>query len=149
MDYAKYIGLYFGEQSLSDWLARLGIQEKPRLKRGDDTTFLANRSQGIELSFEDSEFLSRPQRAYPDGALVLSNIRFYGVETDDFSVYTGELPFGIRFAEDKANVVSRIGVPEAENPKGTKLRWNKDGILLFVSLDDNNRVAVVSIQHPA
>lgn len=149
MSYEKLIGLYFGEPELMAWLQALGITKVPKLKRGDDTCHLSQPSLGIELTFRDSETLQNSNRSYPDGSLVLSNIRFYGLTTDEFSSYAGELPFDITFGSKKADLIAAHGEP---NWSGTfplnKLRWNKGRLWLLVSFNNLDRAEIVALQHP-
>ena len=148
MNYISLLGQYFGQPVINTWLTQIEISATPRLKRGDDTAYLSNNSLGIELTFVDSESLTQRQWDYPDGALVLLNIRFYGLNTDDFSVYQGELPFGISFKDKKSDLVAKFGEPNWVNSPGTKLRWDISGCWLLASLNDSDEVEIVSLQLP-
>ncbi len=148
MDYEGLIGLYFGESSLAAWLAHLGIRDTPRLERGEDTAYLSNKGLGIELTFEDSESLDEPDREYPDGALVLVNIRFYGTGIGDFSPFDGELPRGLEFGVNQSELVERFGRPDWVSASGKKLSWEKPDCWFQVNLDKDNRVEIVSLQRP-
>jgi hypothetical protein len=148
MNYAGKIGLYYGEPQLEDLLLKFHISEKPKLAQGDDTTYLSNRELGLELTFEDADSLEQPFREYPDGALVLSNIRFYGTSSEDFSPFKGELPNGIQFGTKRQELISTLGNPDWTGMLNTKLRWNKGLSWLLVSLNDNDEAEIVSLQHP-
>jgi len=149
MNYAEKIGLYYGEPQLEDLLSKLNISAKPKLKRGDDTTYLSSHELGVELTFEDADSLSQPRREYPDGALVLSNIRFYGVPTGLFSAFKGTLPRGIQFGTKRQELISALGEPDWAAPSGRKFRWEKDIVWLLISMSDRDEAEIVSLQHPS
>ena len=140
------LGKYFGESEITELLSELDVQEKPKLKRGDDTTFLSKPTKGIELTFEDSEALITSAREYPEGALVLSNIRFYGVKTDEFSLFQDKLPFNVNFGDDKNTLISKLGQPVLSNPSGTKMRWDSQAVSMFASLNQSGHLEIFSIQ---
>lgn len=146
--YISVLGKYFGEPEITSFLSEWGIREKPKLKRGDDTTFLSAPPKGIELTFETSETVTTSARDYPEGALVLCNIRFYGVEADDFSPFKGELPFNVKFGDDKQKLISQLGKPAWLNPSFTLIRWDVPNVSMFASLDKKERVETFEIQLP-
>lgn len=148
MNYADKIGLYFGEPQVEDLLSQLNISSKPKLKRGDDTTYLSNHELGVELTFKDAESLEQPRREYPDGALVLSNIRFYGVPTGSFSAFKGELPRGIKFGTKRKELLSTLGEPDWTSLSGDKLSWEREVVWLQVNMNDKDEVEIVLLQHP-
>ncbi|MDI3722975.1 hypothetical protein QK353_13700 [Pseudomonas aeruginosa] len=78
MEYINFLGYYYGEEELNLLLNALAIAEAPVLPRGDTDTYLLKESAGIELTLSDAESLKFPERDYPDGALVLTNVRYYG-----------------------------------------------------------------------
>jgi hypothetical protein len=69
------IGSYFGEESLALFLDSIAVGGTPKLLKGDDTTFLQNAENGLELTFADERFMAVKRRTYPEGALVLTNVR--------------------------------------------------------------------------
>jgi hypothetical protein len=148
MHYTEYIGLYYGEPQLKALLLHLNILKKPRRGRGDDTTYLSNHEVGVELTFEDADSVEQPLREYPDGVLVLSNIRFYGTPSGDFSPFKGAPPGGIRFGTKRQELISILGKPDWTVMLDTKLRWNKGLVWLLVSLNDRDEAEIVSLQHP-
>jgi hypothetical protein len=105
MEFWKFLGKNCAEQSVGELLRHFGITDVPRLKRGDDTTYLSSHERGVELTFVDSESLDDLDR-YPHGALVLANIRFYGMPGHKFSRYVGDLPQGLQYKNRKTEIVS-------------------------------------------
>lgn len=148
MKHPEYLGYYYGETNIDTLLAALGINEPPILPRGDNNAHLSNEIKGIELTFSDSESLSTPQRDYPDGALVLANIRFYGRKIEEFSIYQGELPYGIRFGLNKSELISLLGEPEWRNPEENRLRWIRGNHRVHVTLSKSEEAVIVSAGLP-
>lgn len=75
------IGLTADDQKVKDFLVACGMKKKPRLKKGEESAYLTNEKQGIEITFGDERELEL--QGYEEGALVLWNVRMYG-EDDDF-----------------------------------------------------------------
>lgn len=148
MNYSEKIGLYYGEPLLADLLSQLNISEKPKLERGDDTAYVSNHALGVELTFKDEHALNQPRREYPEGALVLSNMRFYGVPTEGFSVFRGALPRGIQFGATRQQVISAFGTPDRASLSGDLLSWEEDVAWFQIAFGDNDEVEIVSLQHP-
>lgn len=148
MNYAEKIGMYYGEPKVDDLLSQLMILDKPKLKRGDDTTYLSNHELGVELTFEDAESLDQPRREYPDGALVLTNIRFYGISVGLFSAFKGTLPHGIEFGTKREELLSNLGEPGWISSSGNKFRWETEEPWLLVSMNDRGEAEILSLQHP-
>lgn len=148
MDYSQVLGLYFGEPELATWLQEQEIKGTPVLPRGDFDAYLSKATAGIELIFTDSEAVTSPERNYPDGALVLSNISFYGEATDDFSVFTGKLPSGISFDLTSSDLIDKLGTPEWKSPRGNRIRWDMGRYRLHVTLGADNCASIVSVGLP-
>ncbi len=148
MKHFEYLGCYHGETKLDALLAALDINEPPILPRGDTDTYLSNEAAGIELTFSDSASLSAPQRDYPDGALVLVNIRYYGRRLDEFSIYQGNLPYGLTFGLNKYELIALLGEPEWRNPEGFRLRWIRGHHRVHVTVSKSERAIIVSLGLP-
>lgn len=144
----RVLGGYFGEPEIADFLKMLEIQKVPKLKRGEATDILENPQAGVELTFEDAEGLKVSAREYPDGALVLSNVRLYGIDTGTFSPFSGPLPFGLVFGESKESLIRKFDAPAAENPRLRVLRWDRPGHCIFAKLDKNDSLSKLSMQLP-
>lgn len=148
MNYRDLLGKYFGEAELSAWLESVGIAGQAEIEGGDQNAFLSNEKAGIECTLSDSAQMESAARDYPDGALVLINIRFYGEPTDDFSAYTGPLPDGFDFGESEAELKARWGEPEWRNPKGNRMRWLIDGKINHVTLNAQGGAKILALGMP-
>src|SRR5262245_36376751 len=143
-DYLSVLGKYWDEQELRDLLASLGISGAPKLKRGDITGYLSSRPHGVELTFRRGVALDVPLRQYPEdavalrtspqGAVVLSNIRFYGKKTAPIQPFKGKLPFGGQFGASKQSLIQDLGPPEFEVGNNGPIRWDRDRYWLFAIL---------------
>lgn len=147
MEFEKFLGKYFGEQPIGELLTHFAIAGAPKLKKGEDTAYLSSLERGVELTFVDSESLDDAAK-YPDGALVLGNIRFYGIPGHKFSPYVGGLPAGLKFGETKDDVQLRLGAPNWSGLNGSKLRWNLASVRLIVSFDANGKAEIISLDLP-
>ena len=148
MQHHEYLGFYYGEDKLENLLKSFNISEQPTLPRGETDAYLLKEASGIELTFSDSESLNSPERNYPDGALVLVNIRYYGRKIGKFSIYQGALPYGIKFNLKKPVLLTLLGEPEWKNPEESRLRWIRENHRIHVTLSQNEEVAIVSVGLP-
>lgn len=142
------LGSYYGEPALQSFLADLQISEAPKVPKGETTAFLNRADLGIELTFTDERYLDNPTRAYPEGALVLENIRFYGVQTPDFQVFTGTLPQGLKFGATMKQLGAELGEPDWFDEDLGKARWDRADHAVFVGLDEQGRSDVYALQTP-
>lgn len=147
MNYSEKIGLYYGEPQLGELMEYLHICGTPRCRRGDDTAYLANHCLGVELTFEEEASLAKARRRYADGALVLSNIRFYGSKIGSFSAFSRDLPRGVKFGTKRTELVAMLGEPDWSDPNGRKLSWEGDFVWFQTDLNDQGEVEIVSLQH--
>ena len=95
------LGRYFDEPEISGFLSDIGVTAIPKLKRGDSTAIVSNGASGIEVTFRDADALDVKTKVYPEGAPVLSSVRFYGIKTDNFAPYTSQLPVAAAFGVSK------------------------------------------------
>ncbi|AHB57783.1 TPA: hypothetical protein ACRND3_006471 [Pseudomonas aeruginosa] len=144
MEYINFLGYYYGEEELNLLLNALAIAEVPVLPRGDTDTYLLKESAGIELTLSDAESLKFSERDYPDGALVLTNVRYYGKKIGEFSIFQGALPYGIKFGQTKPDLISLLGEPEWKNPDESRLRWVRGSHRIHVTLDNDGKVVIFS-----
>ncbi|MDH0090947.1 hypothetical protein N7373_05775 [Achromobacter mucicolens] len=144
MEYINFLGYYYGEEELNPLLNALAIAEVPVLPRGDTDTYLLKESAGIELTLSDAESLRFPERDYPDGALVLTNVRYYGKKIGEFSIFQGALPCGIKFGQTKADLISLLGEPEWKNDDESRLRWVRGSHRIHVTLDRDGKAIILS-----
>ncbi|MCX4162327.1 MULTISPECIES: hypothetical protein [Paraburkholderia] len=142
------LGRYFGEPEIAAFLADLDITTTPKLKRGDSTAIVSSAELGVEVTFRDSEALDVKAREYPDGALVLANVRLYGVKTDDFTPYTGELPLHVTFGASKQTLIDHIGAPARDNLALRQIRWDFATHCLFAKFGEKDNLVIFSVQLP-
>ncbi|KAI1695674.1 DNase CdiA [Ditylenchus destructor] len=101
----------------------LEIVEKPQLPKGDDTAYLVSEQRGVELTFVDERYLDAPPtREYPEGALVLNNVRFYGVAGSRFKRFDGELPHGLAFGQTLDQLKAKLGATTWESSDSDRAR---------------------------
>ncbi|WP_449432743.1 hypothetical protein [Pseudomonas putida] len=148
MEHFEYLGSYYGENKLDSLLTTFKINETPILLHGDTDTYLSKEIEGIELTLSDSASLTSQERDYPDGALVLVNIRYYGKQIGEFSIYQGSLPYGIKFGLTKAELISLLGEPEWKNPEESRLRWIRGNHRVHVTLNKSGETVIVSVGLP-
>ncbi len=147
-DLVNLLGRYFGEPEIAQFLSDFNITAVPKLKRGDITVTVSNKESGIEATFRDADALDVQTREYPEGALVLSNVRFYGVETDDFAPYTGPLPLGVTFGASKQKLIDRLGAPARDNLRLRQVRWDFETYCVFARFGDTDDMIIFGIQLP-
>lgn len=157
-DYVQYLGLYYGEASLQPVLSEFGLTSIPRLPKDDNTTYLSAKKTGIELCFKDERFVNIPGKQLPEGALVVSNIRFYGEGHPGYSAYAGNIYRDITLASTKADVLRAFGIPNAPSYLASgelipgendwKMRWDRADHCFFITFDDDGNISSLSIQLP-
>lgn len=149
MKHFKFLTQYYGEKNLKKFLNKLNIYKIPNpLSNACDDTYLKNKKAGIELTFSHPESIKEGKRKYPAGALVLSNIRYYGARIGKFHVYKEKLPYGIKFGQMKSDLFPILGKPEWKNPEESRLRWILNNHTLHITLNNENRVIIVSLGIP-
>lgn len=148
MEYFEFLGLYYGEEKLKLLLEELAIDQVPVLPRGDFDAYLLKKAAGIELTFSDSASLKFPERDYPKRVLVLVNVRYYGKKIQGFSIFQGNLPYGIEFGQKRTDLLSLLGEPEWKNPEQSRLRWVRGNHRVHVTLNDEGKAIVVSVGLP-
>ncbi|WP_157671081.1 hypothetical protein [Chitinibacter sp. GC72] len=148
-NYIEFIGKYFGEPELGLLIDQLEMTEAPKIPRGNIDAYLQNHSKGIELTSTDENGLDiKTLRQYPEGVLVLSNIRFYGSEVNEFNQFEGQLPMNLIFGEDKADSLNKLTTPVWINSAKTKFRWDFEGYCLGCYFNAECQPYKVCIQLP-
>jgi hypothetical protein len=144
------LGRAWGERELHDFLAGFQIKGKPVFKRDDPTAFLQNNALGIELTFRRIDALDVPPRDPPPGAFVLSNIRFYGPGSKTHAAFKGDLPFGLRFGDNREAMITKFGPPDREGTPidQTQMRWDTQRYALFTHRDKAGGLDELSLQVP-
>lgn len=146
-DYTEFLAKPYSDENLSAWMKEAGIQEQPKLDRGETSAFISNKPNGIELTFEDADSVN-VQKEYPEGTLLLTNIRFYGVQTDDFSEFDGALPFGVEFGQLKSQILSRLPPPDWTSSNGKQVQWESNNYWFRCIFNDDDRLEISSIECP-
>ncbi|QEI07094.1 hypothetical protein FXN63_15545 [Pigmentiphaga aceris] len=147
MQWQSFLGNYHGEDSIERLLDTLGIVDVPKLKRGDEDAYVKNRNAGVELTFTDEDTLDAVPRQYPEHALVLTNIRFYGPgASKKFENFTAALPSGLIFDMCYQDAVHVLGPEGGNDPDKTLVRWDLPDHVLFADFNDEDKLKVVSVQ---
>ena len=142
------IGCFFNEAPVTQLLTQFDISEKPRLPRNDDVAYLSDKVKGIEVAFTDASTLDEPfasARSYPEGALVLTSVDFFGRPGRKFAVYQGELPVELRFGMSRKDVEKLLGPADDEAMDGDIAKWI-DGHKCLVCEFDEDALTQVSCQ---
>jgi hypothetical protein len=158
LDYVKYLGLYHGEEALQPLLSQLGLAKAPKLAKGDITTHLSAKALGVELCFRDERFVKIPDKQFPEGALVLSNITFYGEGHSGYKTYADVIFPGITWGSTKPEVLRAFGIPNAPSFSTTgellpgeddwNMRWDRADHCLFFTFTDEGQISDAAIQLP-
>lgn len=91
------------------------------------------RRKGTELGFADSEYQSgADRRRWGEGELLLTQAYFYA-GFDDIRPFTGELPFGLKFADDRHVARSKLAAYEATRHSYRSDTWDADGYRLTLA----------------
>jgi len=143
--YYKFLGKFHGETDIVNLMNEFDITEKPKLPRGDIDAYLTNHKKGIDFTFTDERHLDVKAINYPEGALVLSNIRFNGVADKHYKKYDGTLPEGVSFGMSKLEVIKLMGNPVVGR---RNLRWDREGYCFFAEFDDADKLIEFAIQLP-
>lgn len=147
-DLRGLLGQYFGEPDVARFLADLGITSIPKLTCGDATAIVFAASSGVEVTFRDADTLDVATREYPKEALVLTNVRFYGVQTEDFFPYAGVLPGGVAFGATRQTLIDGFGTPARNNLVLRQMRWDFSGYCVFAKFGEQDDMIIFSMQLP-
>lgn len=131
INFRDYLGMHFGQPELCRLFDVFVIQAKPTLVKDDDTAHISNPSIGVELTFRDAAIIDDTDIDLPDGALVLTNVRFYGTVSGRFKPYQGKLPDDTQFGDTLENFVAKFGEPDWKNPTLGKFRWETEKTALL------------------
>lgn len=142
------LGSYYPEAQLRKFLETLGFSEKPQLPKGSMSTHLIREDLGIEITLTGERYLDNPERTYPEGALVLKNIRFYGAGDPDYSPFYGILPHGLQFGSTLEQIYPLIGKPDWFDEDLAKARWKLSDHAVFANFNKNGQSRVYSFQMP-
>ena len=148
LDVVSPLGRRVGEPALRNLLASLNITDVPTIEAADTSGFLQSYRRGVELTFTWSDSLKVPLHDYPDGVIVLSNIRFYGAPTSKRHKFRGRLPFGLRFGQTHDDLIAKLGPPDINNSEMRHMRWDRDRYCLFAEFSKAGELNRVALQTP-
>ena len=156
--YINFLGMQWGESGMQPLVDYLKIIKAPKISKGDRTGHSLFKKFGVELTFKDEQFINIPGRVFPEGAMVLCNIRFYLQDGDGYKTYKGKLPDGISLPFTKNNAFKLFGVPNFPKYSAAgellsgeddwMMRWDRPKHLIFCSFDDEDRATEFGIQLP-
>lgn len=131
----QLLGAFYPEAQLKQFLGLLGFSEKPQLPRDSTSTHLLRYDLGIEIILTGERYLDKPLRDYPEGALVLENISFYGAKSSEFSQFNGILPHGLQYGLTLKQLSAVFGEPAWFDEELAKARWDLAEYAVFVDFD--------------
>jgi|GEM_PF-889810 hypothetical protein len=146
--FVSVLGKYFGEVELTLFLAELNILKLPKIPRDESDIIVEVKDHGIELTFQNEDSLDVSFREYPDGAVVLSNIFFHGVETKNHGMFRLDLPFNLSYSMNKEDAAKALGSEPWVNKSGNLLRWDFGKYCISTQFDDGGRMELVGVQLP-
>lgn len=147
-DYLNAIGDYFGGSCVDFVLNHLGIDETPKIPRGERSANFVAMSLGVEIAFTDEGSLDVPSERYPDGALVLSSVRFHGSGENGFKAYDGSLPHDLSFEMGLGEASRRLGPPAFSNEFIGIYRWDLQNYCVFVDCEVGKKITQICVQLP-
>lgn len=137
--------------------ATLGIQADPI--RMEQLAFLECPDLGVSLAFKDDIYLSTGgQRYRKDGPVTLVGIHLYSEGRDGYREYRRDLPWKIRFRDDRASVHIKAGRPTAMGGGNRALgkvwplwdRYDLDAYSVRVEYGgDQPRVELITLMAPS
>jgi hypothetical protein len=146
--YLDAIGDYLGEPRVASVLKHLGIEKPPKKPRGERSVNFPSAPLGVEIAFTDEGSLDVPNARYPEGALVLSSVRFYGPGSNEFKPYPGTLPYELSFDMRLADVSKRLGAPAFSNEFIGTYRWDLQRHCIFVDCEVGMKITQICVQLP-
>jgi hypothetical protein len=157
-DHVKFLGMYWGEPGMQPLVDTLKISKPPKIAKGDRTGHLLFKKLGLELTFKDERFVKIPNKVFPEGSVVLCNIRFYLTDEDAYKPYAGALPTCISPNATKVEVLQGLGIPNFPkySPAGKllpdeddwKMRWDKNSFVIFCTFNDEGTATDIALQLP-
>lgn len=147
-NYIDLLGQYYSEPELDKFLGKLDIVKPPQIPRGERDVTIENTVQGTELTFTNEQSLDISFRKYPEGALVLSNIFFHAVKTDEHNAFQFTLPLNITFEMDKNGIRKLLGKENWTNAKETLLRWDFEKYCISSRFGDDGYLELLGVQLP-
>lgn len=123
-------------------LNALNTLHKPELPADEEFVYhdwVLVRRGGIELGFSNSEYHSGANRGrWGRGVLLLTQAYFYS-GFDDVAPFTGELPYGLAFADSRTAARAGLSAFEASRHSWRNDTWDVDGYRLGVTYTDSGQ----------
>lgn len=135
-DILSSLGLPLSSTSVDKLFSSFNTLNRPALP--DDKEYVYHdwvlvRRKGVELGFADSEYQSTADRfRWGHGELLLTQAYFYS-GFDDIQPFTGELPYGLTFADSREIARAKLAAFEATRHSYINDTWDVDGYRLSVT----------------
>jgi hypothetical protein len=142
------LGTFYPEESLKQFLEGLGFSEKPKLPRDSTSTYLLRHDLGVEITLTGERYLDNPTRSYPEGAIVLENVRFYSAKNSSFANFKGALPNALQFGLTLKELAAIFGEPAWFDEELAKARWDLSNHAMSADFNEQGRSDVYSFQVP-
>ncbi|MHA6863333.1 hypothetical protein [Ralstonia pseudosolanacearum] len=152
LDAIQYLGQPPESKGLDAYLKSIGLEERP-VYREVPVEDITRYDDGFSLIFSSRTSYEKWWEAPTEpGDLIFSSLQVYSARYgEDFSEYTGPLPYGLTFdtTPDQAKLI--FGEPTTDNPSGPENRtyawYNHGGYTVSVCfLPDNKGIGFVFIE---
>lgn len=136
---ARQITSKFGRSAEDDQVeelfSQLGTLKRPSLPEDDKYVYhdwVLVRRKGVELGFTDSAYQSAaPRSRWGHGELILTQAYFY-TGFDDIQPFTGELPYGLLFSDNRETVRRKLTKFDATRHSHVTDTWDVEGYRLRI-----------------
>lgn len=142
VDVVVLFGLSAVDKGIDAMFASLNTLQRPSLPKDDKFVFhdwVLVRRKGVELGFSDSHYQAGGDRSrWGRGVLLLTQAYFYS-GFDDVAPFTGELPYGLAFADSRTAARAGLSAFEASRHSWRNDTWDVDGYRLGVTYTDSGQ----------
>ncbi len=149
----KLLGVTSENALMQDLLSNMGVYGDVKLDEGDPSKNIDSKENGLGLVLRDKHFFLGVGDAVIGGDICLVGFFMYSKRHEGFSEYMGEMPVGLLFSDNEAEVLSKLGQPELtqqfEDGTIRKARWALEGgsVWLFVTFKKKRKgILIVSYQ---
>ncbi len=119
----------------------LGVKKVPKISKGDTDARVDLEKKGLTLIF-----LPKGPKT---SELVMVAVQFFSEDTEDYSTYSEELPYDLKFTDNQPEVKKKLGKPNRAKKFLAREFWDLDGIVLTVKYTKKyDRIVMVSIHAP-
>ena len=116
-DLLSLLGLYSQDEQIVQMLDALGSARRPWLDEEDENVmidWILVRRRGIEFGFEDNAYFNALDPSLRrKGYLLLTNIIFYNWPKSGIQPYSGALPWGLKFSDNRSMVRNKLAAFDA------------------------------------